>query len=345
MSLGLLKDRKIWIGVLVSALFVWLALRGVDPPRIGQALSSADYRFLPPAVVLTFVFIWLRSLRWKVLMRGLKVVHTGSLFRATTIGFMTNYVAPARLGELVRAYLVGTMEGVSRSATFATVVVERLLDILSILFVFLGVVLFVQFPEGDVRLKGTLTVAAAISLIIASVGVMGLWTVRRRTEWLVAVMERVLGKISPRLGSRLCRLVVSFAQGIAPIQRGRDLLEIGFYTALLWIVTAVGIKLVAEAFHLGLPWEAAWVILVALAFGVSIPSAPGFVGTYHYAVILCSVIYGVPRSEALSYALVLHAANILPVFLLGLIFVWMEGLRLSSLIQLKRDELQDEAGS
>jgi|YNPNPStandDraft_1061719.scaffolds.fasta_scaffold01427_2 uncharacterized protein (TIRG00374 family) len=322
------RDPKVWIGVLLSTFFVWLALRGVEFGRIVLALKGVDYRVLPPAVALTLGVIWIRSLRWRILLRGLKDVGVASLFRATAIGFTVNYLLPARVGELVRAYVLGAHEGVSASAAFATVVVERLLDVLSILLVFAGVMLLVRIPEGDIALVRTLKATAAAMAGIAALGVVSLWVVRHRTRSLRSVVGSTVGRISPKAGDALSRLIESFSMGVAPVRRIRDVLEIGLYTALLWIVTAAGVILIAEGFRLGLPWEAAWLILVALAFGVSVPSAPGFIGTFHYSAMVCLLLYGVPRPEALSYAILLHATNILPVLFLGLALLWGEGLTL-----------------
>lgn len=336
MSRRVWKDPKLWIGVLLSTFFVWLALRGVEPSRILLALRGADYRVLPPAVALTFVVIWIRSARWKILLRGLKDVRVASLFRATAIGFTVNYLLPARVGEVVRAYVLGMHEGVSSSAAFATVVVERLLDVFSILLVFVLVMLFVRIPEGDPELVRTLQATAAVMAIVATLGVVFLWVVRRRTRSLQAVIRRSLGRISPRAGDALSRLMESFSMGVAPVRQIRDVIEISVYTALLWITTAAGVILIAEGFKLGLPWEAAWLILVALAFGVSVPSAPGFVGTFHYSAMVCLLLYGVPRPEALSYAILLHATNILPVLFLGLTLLWGEGLTLGGLARMSQ---------
>ncbi len=338
MRRGVLRDPRLWIGLVSSALFVYLALRGVEPARITQALGEADYRYVPPASLLCYGVLWFRSLRWKILLRGVKEVPTRSLFRATTIGFMANYLLPARLGELVRAYVVGTREGVSGSAVFATVVVERILDVFSILLVFLGVSLLVKVPQGDPELEAALRAGGAI-LFGAALAVVGLlWAVRKRTAWLTSALSRTLGRAWPRASESLSRLLESFAQGISPFQRGRDLVGIGVYTTLLWLLSAAVVLLIAEGFRLGLPWEAAWLILVALAFGVSIPSAPGFVGTFHYAAVLCLLLYGIPRSEALSFAIVLHATNVIPILLLGLILLWGEGLSLGRIARMRKGQ-------
>jgi hypothetical protein len=338
MRKGVLKDPKLWIGLLSSALFVYLALRGVEPARIAQALKEADYRFVPPASLLCYGVLWFRSLRWKILLRGVKEVPTGSLFRATIIGFMANYLLPARLGELVRAYVVGAREEVSRSAVFATVVVERILDVFSILLVFLGVSLLGNVPQGSPELEGALR-ASAVVLFGVAVAVVGLlWVLRRRTAWFTSALRGTLGRFSSHASERLSRVVESFAQGISPIQRGRDLVGIGLYTIILWLLSAAVVVLIAEGFRLGLPWEASWLILVALAFGVSVPSAPGFVGTFHYAAVLCLSLYGVQRSEALSFAIVLHATHLIPIVLLGLVLLWGEGLTLGRIARMKKGE-------
>lgn len=337
MRVHIWKDPKVWIGILISALFIWLALRSVPLSQIENALRKADYGVILPAVLLNFTMLWIRSLRWGVLLTSVKRVPSSSLFRATTIGYMANYLLPIRVGELVRAYLVGTREGISRSAAFATVVLERLVDIFSILIVFLAITYFLELPQGSENLQSMLRMSALI-LFAIGVAIAGLlWMVRARTQWFTILLDKSVGKLVGSASRHLTRRVISFAEGLSLIKGARNIFKVVIYTALIWTVTAGAIMVVAEGFHFGLPGEVSWLVLVALAFGVSVPAGPGFVGTFHYAAIVCLLLYGIPRPDALSYAIVLHAVMVIPVLLLGLLLLWGEGLSLSRLLELEKD--------
>jgi uncharacterized protein (TIRG00374 family) len=325
--------------VLLSGVFVYLASRDVEPARIGRALSQADYRLVLPAALLSYAVVWVRAMRWRILLKGLKEIPTGSLFRAIVIGFTANYVLPARIGELVRAYLVGKREKVGVSPAFASVVVERLLDVFTILLVFAGVSLLVEVPRQDPRLESAFRTGALVMLGFSAMGALLIGFIRFRTDWIARGVRKGLGWVSPRLADRAGDLVSAFARGVVPVRGGADQMKVVVYTVILWVLSATAVVLVVESFRLGLPWDAAWLILVALAFGVSVPSAPGFVGTFHYAAVLCLLLYGVDPSEALSFAIVLHATNLGPIFLLGVVFLWREGLSLAGLARVKREEM------
>lgn len=335
MRLGVLRDPRLWIGLALSGLFAYLALRGMDPRKVAQALGQADYRFSPPAVLLAYGALWVRARRWGVLLRNIQRVDTGLLFRVTLIGFLANYVLPARIGEVVRAVLLGSRRNLSPSAVFGTIVVERVLDLVTILVIFSFVSFLTGIPEGSPELEQLLHKTALLFLMVAAFLVGFLWLVRRRTEAVVLFVERTLGKISRRGSRGLGRAIEAFAQGISPACGPRDLLEIGFWTAWLWVLSAAIVVVLAEAMDLGLPWSAAWFILVALGFGVSVPSAPGFVGTFHYAAMAALLLYGVEKAHALSFSILLHALCIVPVFLLGVPLLWVEGLSLGSVARLR----------
>jgi hypothetical protein len=330
-------DPRLWVGLPISGFLFWLAARGIPFGDLIKVMREAQYAWMIPAVLATYGVIWVRAKRWCVLMRGIKRVRPSTAFRATAIGFTVNYVIPVRVGELLRAYLVGQRENMSGSAAFATVVVERLLDIICILMIFILLLIFVPGSQKGSQLFSLLRTAAVISLAILMCTAVVLWIVRRRIAWIGRPVEFFLGRIWPRGAQRLVGILEGFSKGLIPSMTKSDILAIVFYTLALWGLTAGGIRLVANGFGLGLPLEAPLVILVALAFGVSVPSAPGFLGTFHYAAVVALMLYGIPKTEALSYAIALHAASILPVFFLGMGLLWAEGLRMGKIM---RDELK-----
>jgi uncharacterized protein (TIRG00374 family) len=339
---GLWRNPRLWIGVFLSLLCAWLASRGVDLSGLLRALKDANLLVIPVVIGLVVGLTWVRARRWRLLLRKVKEVRTALLFRAISIGFMTNYMVPIRLGELVRAYLVGTREEFSRTSAFATVVVERVLDIFSSMLIAMGVFLFVLAPDRAAY-PHIFQSAAAASLALAVFGVALIWMVKYRTTWMTAWVRALVGRSSPQLARDLSDLVAAFAEGVGTAGGIPDLVRIAIYTIVWWVGTVLGIALLGRGFNLGLPWEAYWVVVLALAFGFSVPSAPGFVGTFHYFVMVGLFLFDVPPSLALSYAVVLHAVNILPFFVLGPIFAWWEGLTLGSLTR-RQDALVDLEG-
>jgi uncharacterized protein (TIRG00374 family) len=139
--------KKLYIGILVSVVFLYLAFRKVDYTELWQALKGANYWFIIPNIILGIFTMWMRAFRWKYMVNPIKKVGLGRLFSSVMIGFMGNNVLPARLGEFIRAYSLGSKENISKSASFATIVVERLFDGFSILFILWATLLLFPFPE------------------------------------------------------------------------------------------------------------------------------------------------------------------------------------------------------
>jgi len=335
---GVLRDPRLWIGLVLSSLFAYLAFRGIDPSAVASALENADHRFLPLAFLLTYAVLWVRARRWRVIIKSLVEVETRLLFRITMIGFLANYVLPARMGELVRAVLLGTRKQVSISAALGTVLVERLLDLISILLIFFLVYLLDSIPGAGTELGSMLNRAATVFLLVALI-LMGIfWLLRNNIRLVIACVEGTLGRFWPRGSGNLTRALVSFAHGLRPAESLRDAAELVFWTGCLWVLSASIVILLMETFRLGLPWGAAWFILVALGFGVSVPSAPGFVGTFHFTAMGALLLYGVERADALSFAVVLHATCLLPVFLVGIPLLGMEGMSLGHIARLQNEK-------
>ena len=129
----MLRNWRFWLGLLISLFFLYLSLRGVKVREAIDALRSANYLYLIPGFVLYFIGVWMRSMRWGVLLRPIKSLTARQLFPTVVIGYMANNILPARLGELVRAYILGEQEHISKSSTFATIIVERMFDGLSMI--------------------------------------------------------------------------------------------------------------------------------------------------------------------------------------------------------------------
>lgn len=328
-------NPKLLAGFALSGLLTWLALRDTNLGEIWRALTRVQLPELLWSILLTYIVLWMRSVRWRELLVGIGPVPVRSVYEASLLGYMINYLLPIRIGELVRAYLVGTQAGFSRSAALATVVVERVIDVLSILVIFACISPFIVLPVEDGQLMNVLRGGAFILSLVGVGALLMILVFRRHTQLLTDFVTRWFANIAPGISRQAWR-VTAFSQGLNWGNNYAALARLGVYTLLIWLLTVIQILILARGIGLELPWIAGWLVLVALAVGVSLPSAPGMVGTFHYAAIVVLLMYSVPRAEALSYAILLHAVSMIPVVLLGLLFVWSGRFSLRKLIAMEQ---------
>lgn len=312
---------KTAIGILISALFLFLAFRKVDFGQLGAALESADYRYIIPVVLLSLVSVSVRSLRWRYLLRPVKEVGARHLFSATFIGLMANNVLPARLGEFVRAYVIGEQEHISKSASFATIVLERILDGFTILFFLVIVLVFYAFS-----FPGWLRSASSFALLFYVAAIIFLILLKVSTHRAVAIAEFALRPFPGRVRDMGVLLLHAFIEGLAVLHSRRNVLIAISLSALVWLPHVAINHLLLVSFGVKLSIFASFLLLVSLAIGVMVPSAPGFVGTVQYVCVLTLALFGVPREPALSFSIVYHAAVFIPVTAVGLVFLFIERL-------------------
>ncbi len=309
-------------GLTVTAVCMWLALRGVDFGQMARALAGARYGLVGLAVAAMMAAHLLRALRWQYLLFPVQRVGTGRLFSALVIGYAANSFLPAHLGELLRAFVLGKKSGISAGAAFASIVVERILDVIALIAVMGLVVIVHPFPSW-VEMSGVLMLAGALALLAALVGA------KRYEPRTAAIVRYLLKPIPERIGGRIETLALNFVHGIQPLAAPRHYLGVGALSIGIWACYAAVFYLCLAAFDLtrlySLPWHAGLVVLVLTTVSVVVPSTPGYVGTFHYLCQAALLMFGVPASEALSYAIVAHAVGILPVTLVGVAAAQIEG--------------------
>jgi hypothetical protein len=312
------------LGIFISAVFIILAVRQVDFSETWESMRRADYVYVVPSAAMVIASLFIRAVRWKLLLSPIKVIPVGSLFAAVMIGTMGNNVLPARLGEIVRADAIGRKEKVSRSASLATIVVERMIDLFTVL-VFLGIAL-VYAPFSEQFEKGGYIMLA---LSVAALGF--LLFLRMKTGSALKLLRLLCRPLPAGMEDRLVRLTTSFVDGLEILTRGRHMPAVIALSAMIWISLSSSIVFMFMAFGWDLPIHAAVVVLVATAFGVMIPAAPGFVGTYHYSCQLALAVYGMDKAGALGYAVVLHVTQWAPVTLIGILYFMASNLSLKDI--------------
>jgi len=320
------------VGLLM--LFLWHANLG----RIGADLERARPGLLLLALG-TIGFNWcVRSLRWQCLLRPLGPTRFVNVLRATVVGFAASAILPARPGEVIRPYWLTRHEPLSTAGAFATIIVERLLDILTVLLLFAAFVLwFDPLRAGvDPGLMDAIKVGGVLAGGIALALLAVLMVLAGHPARLSRLMAPVARRLPARLAGRVERLADRFASGLAVVRRPRYLLAALTLSFVLWLSIAAGVWAVAQAFAIRLPFTGAFLMLMLLVVGVAVPT-PGAIGGFHEAFRLGAVaFYAASADRAIAAALVLHAISYGPVAIAGLTVAAHEGLNLAGIRQLAR---------
>jgi len=306
--------RQFLSGIVLTVFFLWLAFRQVHFHELRASFAQVGWGWLLPVVLAVMLGHYLRAVRWGLLIRPLQRIPIGPLFSSLLVGYMGNMLLPAHLGELIRAYLLGQRRRLSSGSVLASIVVERLLDVL-MLVLLLGLS-FLVFPFPPwVRHSGLVVLSGVVGLgLLLGAG-------KRRPDLTSRWLSGAVRVLPAAARGKVVAAVVSFLAGLQPLTRRRDYLWTALLSASIWASYAATFWFTFRAFgyqHLyGLSWLAALVLLVVTTISVLVPSSPGYIGTYHY---LCQVALGffaVPRAPALSYAILVHALNFFPVLLAG----------------------------
>lgn len=291
---------KFWAGVVVSLGAFALALRGVQFQKVWAALLQADYLYLIPAFLLLLVAVLAKAVRWGVLFYPIEGLSRKHLFAAMGIGYLGNNILPARIGELIRAYVIGAATGTSKSQALATIVVERLVDILTLLLFMVVLLPTLRLPvwlQRSLATLGVLTVGA--TLLFALVPAV--------ERWLLSIVRWLEDRVPSSRKLELRSKVAGFMTGLAVLRVPRLAIPIFGWSLVSWIASGLAYYAVMGAFHLHLPVTAAFWVVVITSLGMVIPSSPGYVGVFHYLTVVTLGLFGVTQGIALSYALVLHA--------------------------------------
>lgn len=324
-----------------------LFLRGADFDQVWAELTRGRIDLLLLSLVATMVNYALRSLRWQYLLAGLGRTRFSVAFRATVIGFAASFLLPARAGEFLRPYVLAKNEKLSATAAFATVVLERVFDMATVLVMF-AVFLLTAEPalrQSDpvtyraLQIGGLTAAAATLAVMVAFYFLAG------RPEAIGRWSARIERRLPKRLADLVEGLAQTFALGLGAVRRPQQLLLVFAWSFPLWISIAIGIWLVSRAFYVDLPPMGAVLVMTLLVVGVAVPT-PGSIGGFHmfYQIAVMS-FYHASKEKAVSAALVLHAVSFVPVTLLGIVFMVREGLTLGRMRTLasERGASEEEA--
>jgi uncharacterized protein (TIRG00374 family) len=316
--------RKLLVGTVFSALFLYLALRGTDWGAFAAAFEGIRYGYLVPAVFFTLLGHYSRAHRWKYMMLPVKRIPIGPLWSATAIAFMVNNLFPARIGELVRAYTIGRSEEVSKSAAFATIVYERVVDVTALILILWFCLL--RLPGPAWLRQSTVVLIALNGALLGAL----YWMVRYRGSF-ASFVAKLTSRWPGRTGERTREAADAFVDGLGVVTDARAVPPIAALSIPVWGSAVLGIYFTTLAMDLHLPVMASLLLIVIITLGSMIPSAPAYVGTLQYACVVALGFYDVDRSHALAYSTVYHATQFFPITLVGLYYAWRTHLHLSDI--------------
>lgn len=322
-------DKKLWIGLGISAFFLFLLFRKIDFNKLSAALGEMDFRYLWPAVLFTFVSYFFRAVRWRLLLLPMKKTFMRNLFPATIIGYMANNLLPARLGEFVRAYVLGEKESLDKSAVFATLVLDRLLDGFTVLLILVTTFFTVKLPPGMEKVQHGLVVGGYVTLALYVLVIAFLVLLKKQTVRTLDITGRILRPLPARVSEKFIPLLGSFINGLRLSARPVDIFLLMLSSIVIWTFAVWPVDLLLRSFGIDLPVTASMFIMVFLVFAVMVPASPGYVGTYHAACVYGLMAFNVQMEKALSVALIIHGVNFFPVTLLGFYYLWRDKLSLA----------------
>ncbi len=317
------------LGFGVTAVLIWWVFKDVDLPEVWAEIRGADFWLLGLAVAIATGNYLLRATRWKYLLHP---IHPGTSFRsrfaAVNIGFMATNLLPARAGEFVRPYALSRMEPVSMSGAFASLVVERFLDSLTILALVFVALAAPNFPDQamvqgvslEVWIRGILLLVGGLLLFMVLLLLF--------PKPLVRQVEKVVRIFPKRVSKFLVDVLEAFLEGLRVFQSLGLLMKAGLWSAAIWVVQSLAFWVAFRAFDINVTFDVALFVNGIVALLVAAPAAPGFIGTFHAGVVAGLGVYATPPAASLGLAAGFHLGGFIPVTLIGLYYSWKVGISL-----------------
>lgn len=318
--------KKLWLlfNISISVVFIWMALRGIDFNELSHSFIGIVFSYAIAAVLFNLFSCWLRAVRLHYMTLPIQRVKIMNYFASVMIGFMVNNILPFRLGELMRGYALKKSDGMSFSVSMGIIVVERIIDVMSLLIIFGVLTFFYPFPEW-VK-SGGLLVTVVVVIVIAVLVMM-----IQRTEVTLRMFYKIIAVVSKEAAQGSNRLLTSFLTGVRFLHDFKNYVWISLMTFLIWAMFTVSIFSMFYSMNLqseGLGMFEAGVFMVFTCFAIMIPAAPGYVGTFHEIAKQSLLLFGIDKEKALGFAIIVHALNYISITGVGFVYFLRSNLQL-----------------
>jgi len=328
------------LGIGVSALLLWYALKGIDFGRVVTALRGSDLMLWALCTVTSQLIFPLRARRWRTILDPVAPhLPFSPLWRATAIGMMANNVLPARAGELVRVFvLVRERKDVPWSAALASLAVDRVFDALCVMLLLVAAMLAPDFPSGFMLQGRSVQSISLLMAGVVTIAFAGLFAVAQWPHAMESIAVRVTGAVLPRFKGTVGALVHSLAAGLQVVREPARFFATFAWALVHWLVNALAFWFGFKAVGIAAPFTAALFVQGIIVIGVSVPSSPGFVGVFELAAKLALPVYGVDPAQAVTWAIGFHVLSYIPITVIGAWYFLRMGVHLGDVEAAKATE-------
>jgi len=299
------------IAILLAAALLYFSLRGIAWAQVWLTLSRAKANYIVLWILLSSGSLFLRALRWRILLRSAAPVKVSIAFWATAAGYLGNNYLPARAGEVIRSVMVSFHSGLSKTFVLTTAFLERLCDAVALVLISSIVLLTLASPPG------WFARAARPFAILGLCGVVAIAITPRLESLWAAIISRV--PVPEAIREKLLRVIQQILTGMRGFHSGSRLLAFILFTAIIWYVDIVGIMIGAYALGLHLPVSVAFLLIAGLGLGSALPSTPGYVGIYQFVAVSVLDPFGFHKADAIALILLFQALQYLVITFWGLL--------------------------
>jgi glycosyltransferase 2 family protein len=314
------RKPQVWLGVLVSAIALYLAFRGIEWEMVWSALAGAQYIWLIPSAISLIVAIWIRGERWRWLFGDKRHnLPASRYFNATAIGYLVTNIFPLRLGELARIFFIARDKKQTYGMAASTVVVEHVLDVLVVLGILIAIVMTGSLPVPDWAQQG-----AVISGVLFGGALIVMLIMVWQRRLVLRLAEAVISKIQRLDTQKWVGVVGHLLDGFTVLQPGLPLVMVLFWSVVGWLCSALTFYLALKAFIPDAPFTYALFSTVVTTFVLLLPATPGSIGTLQLGIQKSLAVFGVAESLGLSFAIAFHVMELIVMNLLGVICLLRE---------------------
>jgi len=322
-----MKRWHFWVGLLISIIFLFIALRGLQIIDVWEGIKSANFIWLFPAISIYFLAVWVRAFRWHLFLRPIKEIPINDVFPIVTIGYMGNNIYPARAGEILRAIVLKHKYEIPVSGSLATIVVERIIDgVIMLGFIILNLSKITTLP-GAIEFAKTIRVLTLWGSIIFVSALFIFLLAAIFPEKTQRFLFLMIGKTIPKNWRAKAQSISQrFIKGLRSLSSPMNVIKIFLVSIIIWLLETGFYWFIMYAFPFRVSFSTLMLMNGVLNLFTAIPSTPGYIGTFDAPGIAMLTAFGVNPEISASYILLLHAALWLPITIVGGLFIGKVGL-------------------
>ena len=304
------RSIKFILGVLISIIGLYYAFRQINFWELWVSLKNVNFVLITIAIVILLLSNVIRAWRWQILVKPIKDVSFEPAFSSIMIGYFGNSVLPFRMGEFLRAYVVADKTSLTASTAFGTIVIERILDFIGLSAVI--ILIMTVYPLKSI--VGSIIIGVIVLSLTAFIFIYLFGGFK--STLLVKIEKSSLLRIG--LFRKILLFIKNILDGATTIRATNKLGIIFLYTLIIWIMYYCSTYFATIATGIELEWFGFGVLLISTTLAISIPAAPGYVGTYHAAAVyILTNLFNVGRLDAQAAAITLHAVGTIPIVIIG----------------------------